>query len=139
VLLEGEPVLAVQQERRADARGLALDRLQRLVRLGADHGGDAGLEDARLLTGDRGQGVAEEALMVVVDRGDGAERGPFDQVGRVEPAAEPDLQQQRVGGMTGEGKEGGGSGDLEERDRRAVVRDGRAAPAGVRSCRARGR
>ena len=46
--------------------------------------------------------------------------GRFDDVGRVEPAAEPDLDDAGVGGGAGEGEEGGGGGRLEEADLHAV-------------------
>ena len=51
-----------------------------------------------------------------------AEPRPRDDVGRVEPAAEADLEQGPVGRGLGHREEGGGGGDLEEGDRRAAVR-----------------
>ena len=45
----------------------------------------------------------------------------LDHVGRVEPPAEADLQQQDVGRRAGEGEECGSGGDLEEGDRLAAV------------------
>ena len=45
-----------------------------------------------------------------------------DDVGGVEAAAEPDLQQQRIRGLAREGEEGGGGRDLEEGDGLAAVR-----------------
>ena len=51
---------------------------------------------------------------------DGGER-LLDHVGGVEPPAEPDLQQQHVGGMAREQQQAGRGRDLEHRDRRAAV------------------
>src|SRR3546814_4507588 len=44
-----------------------------------------------------------------------------DLVGRVQTAAQPDLQDAEVGGRAGEGDEGGGGGGLEEGDRIVAV------------------
>ena len=68
---------------------------------------------------------------------------PVDDVGRVEPAAEADLEQRAVGRRLGHGEEGGGGGDLEEGDRRAGVRrlaalERRRAAGPRRSARRRG-
>jgi hypothetical protein len=53
-----------------------------------------------LLGGDLGERVAEELLMVHVDRRDDREARAVDHVGRVEPPAEADLQQRHVGGVS---------------------------------------
>ena len=103
-------------------RGAGLDHLERVGVLAADDAEDAGLEDAGLLAGDLGQGVAEVLLVVDGDRGDDGEARPVDDVGGVEAAAEPDLEQREVGRGLGHREEGGGGGDLEEGDRLAGVR-----------------
>ena len=73
-----------------------------------------------LFDGDLGDGVAEEVLVVEVDRrDDGAER-VVDDVGGVEIAAHADLEQQVVGRRLGEELEGRRGGDLEEGDRLAA-------------------
>jgi hypothetical protein len=66
--------------------------------------------------------VAEIAFVVHRDRADQRERRPVDDVGRIEPAAEPGLEQQPVRRDAGKGEEGRGRGDLEEGDRIALVR-----------------
>ena len=74
----------------------------------------AALGDAGFLGGDLLDRVAEEGLMVDAELGDAADDRRGDDVGRVEPAAEPDLDDAGVGGRAGEGEEGGGGGRLEE-------------------------
>ena len=112
-LLEGLEALAPDQERGGDRPGAGADHLLRLRRLAGDDGGDAALEDAGLLAGDGGKGVAELVLVIERDGRDDAERRARDDVGGVEPASETDLQDQRVGWMLGEGQEGGSGRDLE--------------------------
>ena len=53
-------------------------------------------------------------------RDHGGERA-FDHVGRVEPSAETDLQQQHIGSMAGEQEERRRRLDLEHGDRRCAV------------------
>ena len=58
--------------------------------------------------------------------------GAFDDIGRVEPAAEPDFEDAGVGGGAREGEEGGGGGHFEEarlrsRRRRRALRRAAAA------------
>ena len=53
-------------------------------------------------------------MMVVAELGDAADQRRLDDVGRVEPAAQPDLDDAGVGGRAGEGEKGGGGGRLEE-------------------------
>ena len=56
----------------------------------------------------------------MAELGDAADQRALDDVGRVEPAAEADLDDAGVGGRAGEGEEGGGGGRLEEADLHAV-------------------
>ena len=91
------PVTTVQQQGRTDLGGARLDHRQRLGLLRPDHGRHAGLQDAGLLERDAGQRVAEIALMVHRDRRDQAQAGSLDDVGGVQPAAQPGLEQHPVG------------------------------------------
>ena len=121
VLLERLEVLAPHRQRRHHLARPRLDRLQGLGRLHGDDAGGAGLEDARLLARNLGHGGAELVGVVEGDRRDDAQRRPGDDIGGVEPPAETDLEDHGVGGGLGEGQEGGGGGDLEERHRIAGV------------------
>ncbi len=47
--------------------------------------------------------------------------GLLDHIGRVEPAAQPRLQQQQIGRRLGEGEEGRRGGDLEQGDQLAAI------------------
>ena len=75
---------------------------------------DVALGDAGFLGGDLGERVAEIGLVVEPEAGDGGDERAVDHVGCVEAAAEPDFEDQRVGGAAREGQEGGGGGDFEE-------------------------
>lgn len=82
-------------------------------RLTHDHG-DAGLDDAGLLTRDLRQRVAEEARVVEADVGDDAQQRT-DDVGAVEPSAESHLDDGDIDLLLLEIEEGHGRGELEER------------------------
>ena len=99
----------------------SVDHRERVLVLRADDAGHAALEDAGLLRGDAGEVVAEEILVVVADRRDHRGERRVDDVGGVEAAAEPDLEQRDIGGMLGEEEEGDRRGDLEEGDRLAAI------------------
>jgi hypothetical protein len=71
------PVLAVGEDRGAEPDRTILDHLQRVVLLASDDHGNAALDDARLLGGDPRERVAEELLMVHVDRRDDREARGF--------------------------------------------------------------
>ena len=58
--------------------------------------------------------------MIEAELGDAADERRGDDVGRVEPAAEADLDDAGVGRCAREGEEGGGGGRLEEADLHAV-------------------
>ena len=66
---------------------LLLDHAERLARLRSADGGGVGLDDARLLFGDRLDGVAEKGGVIKVDARDDRAQGVGDQVGRVQLAA----------------------------------------------------
>ena len=59
--------------------------------------------------------------MIERDRRDDVEHGTLDDVGRIEPAAEADLEQQHVGRVLGEGEKRRRSRDLELGDVVAAV------------------
>ncbi len=74
VLLVHVEIAAGDVERRADLLGPALDHLERLLLLPADHARHARLQDAGLLAGDLGQGLAEKGHVVDGDRRDRGEQ-----------------------------------------------------------------
>jgi hypothetical protein len=115
------PVLAVDEQGRAQFSSAGLDHLACGVRLGSDDTGDTGLQDAGLLEGDLGQGLAQILLMVDRDRGDHRQRRAVDHVGGVQAAAEADLQQGVIRLGAGEGHIGGDGGDFEKGDRLVAV------------------
>ena len=92
------------------------DRADHLPRRGegyaADHG-NAPLDDARLLAGDRRQGVAQLPLVIEADARDEGDQRAAD-VGGVEPAAQSHFQDGDVRFLAGEVEEGGGGEDFEE-------------------------
>src|SRR3546814_7423891 len=59
-------------------------------------------------------GCEQESFVVDAERSDTRSRRGRDDVGRVEAAAKPNLDDAIVGGDAREGEEGGGGGDLEE-------------------------
>ncbi len=59
--------------------------------------------------------------MVQRHRGDDARERALDHIRRVEAAAQPHFEQQRVGGMASEQQKGGGGLDFEDGDRRCAV------------------
>ena len=63
----------------------------------------------------------EELLVVDAERGDPADQRPLDDIGRVEPAAEPDFDHGSVGGRSRKGEEGDGGRDFEEAGLDAVA------------------
>ena len=115
------PVLAGDRKRRLDPRGLPLDDGERLARLARDHRRHAGFENAGLLGGDRGDRVAEKIAMIERHARDDARERTLDHVGGVEPAAEPDFEQQHIGRMAREQQKGRRRLHLEHGDRRAAV------------------
>ena len=64
--------------------------------------------------------------MIERDRRDDVEHGALNDVGRIEPSAEADFQQQHVGRVLGEGEKRRRGGDLELGDVVAAVRRLRA-------------
>jgi hypothetical protein len=87
-------------------------------------------QDAALLAGDLGDGVAKILLVVERDVGDDGEQR-LDDVGRVQPAAETDFQHQDAGVFAIEIQEGDGREPLEEAGQlgKAAVR--KQLPAGL--------
>ena len=120
-LLVHVPVLAADAKRRTHLRCRALDHVQRRLRLRRDRRRHATLENRGLLGGDLLDGVAEKFEMIHRHRRDRAGERRVDHVGRVEPAAETDLEQQHIGRMPRKQKERRGGLDLEHRDRLRAV------------------
>ena len=118
----GSPIPAVPIKRRARLSGADLDHVGGLARLRSHDAVHARLQDARLLEGDRGQAVAEETLVIERDRRQYRDDRALDHVGRIEPAAEPHLQQGCVRRRAAEGEKRRRRGDLEQRDRHVRVR-----------------
>ena len=85
-----------------------------LGRLACGDAYDARLHDAGLLRCDLLERVPELVGMVHRDRRDDGDRWLLDDVRRVEPPAQSDLEQQHIGGVFGEGKKSRRRGDLEE-------------------------
>ena len=77
---------------------------------------DARLGDAGFLRGDLLEPVAEKGGVVEAELGDAADGRGADDVGRVEPPAETDLDDAGVGRRARESEEGGRGGRLEEAD-----------------------
>src|SRR5581483_7704854 len=115
------PVAPAEEDRSALAGGLVLDHVDDRGRLRRHHHRTAGLDDAGLLARDRLDGRAEELLVVHRDRGDHRGERVLDDVGGVEAAAEPDLEERVVGGVIGKQDEGRRGGDLELRNRGAAI------------------
>ena len=97
------PFRAVAAERRCDLAGAGGDRAGRLRGLLADDGGDSGLQYAGLLEGDLGDGFAEKVDVIAGDRRDHRQGRIGDRIGRIEPPAEPGLDQRDIGIHPGEG------------------------------------
>jgi len=93
--------------------GRPVDRGPGLVAPDPADGGPTPLEDPGLLAGDGAEGRAELAGVVEGDRGQDGQDRP-DDVGRVEPAAHPDLQDHDPRAPAGEVEQAHRGGDLEE-------------------------
>ena len=96
------PVLAGDVQRRAQPRRLPLDDGERLARLAGDDRRHVALENAGLLGGDLFERVAEKFAVIERQPRDDAGERALDDIGGVEPAAEPDFEQQHVGRMARE-------------------------------------
>jgi hypothetical protein len=120
-LLVHVPVLTAHPKRRTDLRRRALDHVQRRLGLRRNRSRHPALENRGLLGGDLLDGVAEKFEMIHRHRRDRAGDRRVDDVGRIEPAAEADLQQQHIGRMPREKKKRCGGLDLEHRDGRRTV------------------
>src|SRR5579883_933296 len=81
--------------------------------LGEGHDGGAGTDDAGLLPGNLGHGVAQKFLVVQRDVGDNADAG-LDDVGGVKAAAHADFEDREVELLAREILEGDGGQHLEE-------------------------
>ena len=115
------PILAGDFQRRIEPRRLPLDHGERIARLRGDDGRRLPLENAGFFRRDLLDRVAEK--IGVIDRNardDGGER-MIDHIGRVQPAAEADFEQQHVGRMTREQHHADRRGDLEHGDGLAAI------------------
>ncbi len=118
---KGDPVAVAGEDRGGEPGGVRLDHLHHLRDLRCHHRRAAALDDARLLAGDLAERVAEELFVVERDRRDRRDQRIVDDIGGVVAAAKPDLEQGEVGRMAREEEDRRRGGDLELRDRRAVV------------------
>jgi hypothetical protein len=132
----GVPVLAVDEERRAEPGGAGLDHLERVFLLRADDAGGAALDYARLLGGDFGERLAQILLMVERDGGDDGERRAVDRRWSRRDGRRDPLRAACSRRRAGEGEKRGAGRDLEIGDRFAAVRGHRIRRA-RRSGRAR--
>ena len=89
-------------------------RVHRRV-LGQDHHMAAGLDDPRLLPGDLGKGISQGLHVVHADGGDDRQVRAVDDVGGVQPSAQPHLQHYQIGGLLPEPEKGHGADQLELR------------------------
>ncbi len=115
------PILAGDLDRRLDARGLALDRRQCFARLRRHDRRHPRLENAGLLPRDLAYGIAEVLGVVERDRRDHAGQRVLDHIGRVQPSAQPDLEQEHIRRVARKKHEPGGGRDLEHGDGRAGI------------------
>ena len=88
--------------------------------LASDDGGHAGFQNPGLFLGNRQNRIAEKILMVHGNRRDG---GTFrgDDIGRVQPPAQTDFQNQRIGMVLGKSQKRRRRGDLKKRDGAALI------------------
>ncbi len=108
-------------QRRLQPRRLPLDHRKRLADLAGDHRRHRGFEDAGLLGGDFLDRVAQKFAVIERQPRDDARQRPLDDIGGVEPAAQPDFKQQNIGGMAREQQKPRGGLDLEHGNRRIAV------------------
>ena len=104
---------ARDQERAGRGRGLG-DTARNVGRIGLGDERHVALGDSGFLGGDLLERAAEIGLMVEREAGDRGDQRAVDDVGRVEAAAEPDFEDQGVGGHALEREERRGRGDFEE-------------------------
>ena len=115
------PMLPMGHHRYAQPRRLPLDHVKRLVRLRPYHTWHAALQDPGLLKGNLAQRVAQILLVIDRHRRDHRQRRAVDHIGRVQPPAQPDLQQGVIRRAAGKGQKRGAGRDLEIGDVRALV------------------
>ena len=120
-LLEGIELLAPDHERRAAANGFGADHVLGLWLLLRNDRRHTRAQDAGLLVGDLGECRAQLLGMIHRDRRDDRKRRPIDDVGRIEPTAEPHLEQKHIGRLLGKCEERRRRRDLELGDVVAAV------------------
>ena len=85
-------------QRRAHAHGNFFDDIERGLRLWPDDNRDTALDDAGLFRRHGGERVAEIFGVIERHRRYHADQRALDHIGCIEPAAEADFEQQKVGG-----------------------------------------
>ena len=115
------PLAPPARQRRAEPKGAGLDDRFGFFRLRADDCGHGGFQNPGLLTGYCRDRVAKEGLVIERDWGNRGHSGAEDYVGRVEPPAEPGLEQDHIGGRAGKGEKGRRRCDFEIGDRRPAI------------------
>ena len=108
------PVALFKQQSRADACCHLLDRSLCFRELGKAHQRHAAPRDAGFLRGNLAECVAQEMLVVEADAGNPGDQRPVDDIGRIEPPAEPDFEHHRIRRRVGKGEHRGGGVDLEQ-------------------------
>jgi hypothetical protein len=109
------PILPDAGQARVLALGDLLENDLRLAMLRRDHRRHTRFDDARLLGRDQRQGVAQQRGVLQADGGDDAD-GRGDDVGGVQPAAQPHLQHHPIDLLLGEVEQGQHGHDLEGGD-----------------------
>ena len=95
-------ILACDRERRRLFARFPRQHLERLLGLQAEDGRHLRLEDSRLFESDLGQCRAQKFGMIIGDGRDDRRGGTRDDIGRIDPAAETNLQEQIIGLMLAE-------------------------------------
>ena len=122
VFLIGEIVLAIDDQRRFQALGgVGDDVAHGIVFLRAENDRDPRLDDASLLGRYQLDAIAEIGFVVERDRHDQRHDRPRDDVGRVETAAEPDLDDRQLCRVLRKQHEHDRRQDLEDRDRLTAI------------------
>ena len=120
-LFSRSPVLAGNRQRRAHAGRLPFNHRERLARLIGDDRRHLTLEDAGFLGGDQLKRVTEKLPMIDRDARDHTGERTFDHVRGIEPAAEPDFEQQHIGRIARKQKKCRGGFNLEHGDRCVAI------------------
>ena len=129
LIFEHEPSLLFTREKipsrdaewRCKASRLAHQPVERRLGLQAEHRRHLRLEDSGLFEGDFGNARAQKFRVIVRDWRHHCGGWARNDIGRIDPPAETDLQEQIIGLMLAEKFQRRGGGDLEECDRLAGI------------------